>query len=508
MNKPARKPSRKRLFLPGLILCALAALLPALMLYLPNTAEIPFGGMLPYFGIMLLLGLLAWGAMTLIVRKRKGFAALTAAVWLLVLLNAGRLVPVIHTVNPFIGIKVIGPVVLAFLAAVTFGLSRLKEETLRDIVKVLALALAAVILTSAVTGLIPKGEKPEQAETEAAAAGRIDVSPAEGAARPNIYWIVADEYAGFQELEKYYHYDNSAFAGWLRDRGFTVSEGTHNWSVDTYAILLGVMNLGYTDYNPSTRETVIADPDKPLWNLLRDLGYGLYEAESTNKIRLTNRLRNAAEDSAPRTVDGDAVPNLLLQYSILYRWEEKVISLLAPSLSKAGARDAILRVFEWAENPDHHGTDSPAFTFIYVESPHAPYLFDREGSPVPAEHQSDKKNQKYYLDQLVWVTGRLQAVCDAIISKDPEAIIVLQSDHGMRFVPNITKLDQTNVLNAVYFHGEPLDGVTDANVINTWISVLNTQFSLSIDRVKEKRLPDVYREEWRDPEAEDPNKEP
>ena len=61
MHKPARKPSRKRLFLPGLILCALAALLPALMLYLPNTAEIPFGGMLPYFGIMLLLGLLAWG---------------------------------------------------------------------------------------------------------------------------------------------------------------------------------------------------------------------------------------------------------------------------------------------------------------------------------------------------------------------------------------------------------------------------------------------------------------
>ena len=61
----------------GIILCCMAALLPSLMLYFPNMDEIPFTGMLPFFGIMIAVGLLAWGAMYLITR-RKGLAAVAA----------------------------------------------------------------------------------------------------------------------------------------------------------------------------------------------------------------------------------------------------------------------------------------------------------------------------------------------------------------------------------------------------------------------------------------------
>lgn len=502
------KKRRCKLFLPGLLLCCLAALLPVLMLCLPNMAEISFRDMLPYIGFMLLIGLLAWAAMNLMIRRRKGFAALTAALWLLVLLNVGRLVPVIHTVNSQIGIRVIGPAVLVFLAAMTFGLSRLKEELLRDAVKVLSLALAAVILTSAVTGFISGGEQPEEeAEGTVAATERIDVRSAENTSRPNIYWIVADEYAGFQELEKYYHYDNSPFYNWLREKGFTVSEGSYNWSSSTFSILRDILNLGYRGKEERDKHEIVADPDQRFWNVLRDLGYGLYEAESNNKFRLANRLREAAGDTAPRTADGDAVPNLLLQYSILYRWENAVIDCLIPSLSKASAREAILDVLEWAEDPEHYRTEEACFSFIYVQCPHAPFFFDSEGNPVPEEHQTDFKDHKYYLGQMNYISGRLQTVCDTIIREDPGAVIVLQSDHGMRQVPNITKLDQTNILNAVYFHGEPLDDIVDANALNTWITILNTQFNLDISPVEEKRLPDEYRKKQRDPEAEDPNGE-
>ena len=136
----------------GIILCCLTALLPALLLFFPNMGEILFGDMLPYFGIMLGIGILAWAVMYLVFR-RKGMAAVTAAVWLLVLLNVGRLVPAIQKINPLIGIKVIGPVVLVFLAAVTFGLSRLKEEFLNDAAKVLCLALLVqLVLDPSVIG--------------------------------------------------------------------------------------------------------------------------------------------------------------------------------------------------------------------------------------------------------------------------------------------------------------------------------------------------------------------
>ena len=137
----------------GIILCCMAALLPSLLLYFPNMKEIPFTEMLLFFGIMIVVGVLAWAFM-LLVTRRKGLAAMAAAVWLLVLLNVGRIVPAIQEHYPLAGLKIILPAVLVILAVVTFGLSRLKEGFLNDAVKVVSLALAVFILTSAVSQLL------------------------------------------------------------------------------------------------------------------------------------------------------------------------------------------------------------------------------------------------------------------------------------------------------------------------------------------------------------------
>ena len=486
----------------GIALCCLAALLPSLMLFFPNMEEITFAGMLPYFGIMLGIGILVWAGMYLVFR-RKGLAAMVAAVWLLVLLNAGRIVPAIHEVYPLVGIKVIGPVVLVFLAAVTFGLSRLKEEFLNDAVKVLCLALAAFILTSAVPRFF-RSEKPaEEAETTAL---KYDLAPAEGTDRPNIYWIISDEYAGLDQLRKYYNYDNSEFYDSLRTLGFTVSDDSYNWYPDTYTVLRDIMSLRYTagPRTMSGKKGILSETNLPMWNLMRGLGYELYEAESTNKFHLANRLKKEIGDDTPQTADGSTVANLLLQYSILYRYEEKILQAVAPNLAKAQERVAIMNVFDWAEDPESISSEGPVCTVIYVKCPHKPYYFDRDGNQPP-EVEKGEDDKPWYVDQLVFATKHLQKVCENIIAQDPDSIILLQSDHGNRFVANVTRLDQTNVLNAVYFRGKPLEDIVNKNMINTWRTVLRTQFNLDLPDVKEKRLTNEYRRDMRDPEQEDPN---
>ena len=487
----------------GIGLCCMAALLPALLLYFPNMDEIPFTGMLPYFGILLGVGVLAWAFM-LLVTRRKGLAALSAAVCLLAVLNVGRIVPALQDNWPLLGVKVIAPVLLVILAAVTFGLSRLKEEFLNDAVKVAALAMAAFILTSAVPQFF---RSPEAEEDVPVPASEYDLAPAEGTDRPNIYWIISDEYAGLDELEKYYHYDNSPFYNRLRAMGFTVSDHSYNWSSDTYTILRDILHLNYTPSPGKTRakKQAVAEKDLPLWNLLRNLGYELCEAESTNKFRLVNRLKTEVKDDSPRTSDGKGVANLLLQYSLLYRYEEEILQRVAPSLAPATAKETILSVLNWAEDPENMRDPGPNFTVIYMKCPHEPFVFDRDGNDVPKEKQGITKDRKYYLDQLVYITGHLEKICGAILEADPDSIVVLQSDHGHRFVDNITWLDMTNVLNAVYFRGEPLEGIEDRNALNTWITVLRKQFRLDLPEVKEKRQKNEYRKSHRDKNAEDPN---
>ena len=488
----------------GIILCCMAALLPSLLLYFPNMDEIPFTGMLPFFGIMLAVGVLAWAGMLLITR-RKGLAAVAATLWLLVLLNVGRLVPYIHDYYPLIGLKVILPAVLVILAAVTFGLSRLKEEFLNDAVKVLCLALAAFLVTTAVPQFF-RGSEPEEDPADAVVAA-YDLSPAEGTDRPNIYWIISDEYAGLDELSKYYHYDNSPFYDRLRAMGFTVSDNSHNWSSNTYNILLDTLNLRYVRAPKLIREKeeALSNRDLPMLAILRELGYEVCEAESTNKFHFTNRLKKEITDTSPRTADGKAVPNLLLEYSILYRYEKEILRRFAPELVAASGREAIENVFEWAQDPASMRLPGPNFTVIYVQSPHAPFLFDRDGNEVPDEKHLEKREKQYYLDQLVYVTGQLEQICKNILAEDPDSIVVLQSDHGHRFVANVTWLDLTNVMNAVYFRGEPLEGIQDRNMLNTWIAVLRKQFRLDIPEVDEKRMKNNYREDQLDPDSENPN---
>ena len=491
--------------IPGILLCCMAALLPAVMLYFPNMEEIPLTGMLPYFGIMAGIGVLAWAGMYLVFR-RKGLAAVAAAVWLLVLLNVGRLVPVIRERWPLAGIRIFAPVTLVFLALATFGLSRLSEDFLGDAVKVMCLALAAFILTTAVPQFFRSPETGEE-EEETEAVSRYDLTPAEGTDRPNIYWILADEYAGLDQLEKYYHYDNSPFYDRLREMGFTVSDHSYNWSTDTYTILRDIMSLNYTKSPGKTmaKRRAVTDRDLPLWTMLRSLGYEVCEAESTNKFRLVNRLQKEIVDDSPRTADGSAVANLLLKYSLLYRYENEILRVLAPSMADATAKEAVLNVFRWAEDPESIHLPGPSFTLIYVKCPHEPFVFDRNGNGVAAENQKNVKDKKYYLDQLIFATKHLEKICVNITAEDPDAIVVLQSDHGHRFVDNGTYLDISNVMNAVYFRGQPIDGVENMNALNTWRAVMRKQFRLDLPEVKEKRLKNKYRPESRDPKAEDPN---
>ena len=499
----------------GILLCCLAALLPILLLYIPNTAEMSFGHVLPYFGVLILLGVIAWAGMYLISR-RKNFAAVAAAVWLLVLLNVGRIVPPLHTVFPLVGIKVIAPVVLVLLAGITWGLSRLKEGFLNDAKIVLTIALAAMILSTAVTALVMPNKsegdqvapREETAETgDSAILDTINLDGAEGTDRPNIYWLIFDEYAGDNELKKYYHYDNP-LSGTLAEMGFTVSENSYNWNTSTYRILQYITALQYTGANDlAAIRQEIAEPDRPLWTLLRRLGYQLYDMETADKFSLTNLLDIAAKKAVPQTVEGQTLLSLLLEYSILYRYEHEIADRILPAQSAGTVRDTILKVLDAAEHISRYRAGSPAFTFVYLHVPHAPYLFDRNGDAVDKEQEYNWKDKQYYLDQLIYTTGRMESICRAIIRDDPDSIIILQSDHGQRLVANVTNLDSTNILNAVYFRGEAIEEIKDKNGLNTWINVLNRQFRLNIREVKEVRVNTGYREGQRDPELEDPNAE-
>ena len=127
---------------------------------------------------------------------------------------------------------------------------------------------------------------------------------------------------------------------------------------------------------------------------------------------------------------------------------------------------------------------SDTFTMGYLAFPHPPYLVDEDGNRLNIQVNSSNI-QKCYLGQFQYATKLMIAILDNIIKNDPNAVVILQSDHGFR--ANVRTLSSsifpievmTNNLSAVYFQGKRLD-IEGLSSVNTVRAVLNDLLDLDL----------------------------
>lgn len=335
----------------------------------------------------------------------------------------------------------------------------------------------------------------------------------------DVYYLLFDEYGGTENLETYFGFDNSAFYDALKERGFSVSETSRNtescWTED---IVPNLMNLDYVvndDMTARARRTYLENP--VLVQLFWQNGY------QVNLINHWRYLRFPAKELT-RGQHEDTVSSYLLEHSLFQQ---------IPPL-----RDRInLKIFmNYRDNyvgPVENAVealegcadqvDGPTLTVSYIQSPHAPFVFHKDGSI-----QSDKskywywKEPQLYTDQLQYINSVILKTIDSIQSKDPDAVILLLSDHGAR-VP-LHMVEQfggpwfdaeketpvmQNALVSAYIPGQQLN-LEGQTGINATRMVLNGAFGLNLSLVPPAEgyvLPDYFNSKDR-PEPKESEEEP
>ena len=144
--------------------------------------------------------------------------------------------------------------------------------------------------------------------------------------------------------------------------------------------------------------------------------------------------------------------------------------------------------------------DGPTFTLGYIQSPHAPTILDKNGNLVDnythVGWQWDR--HELYLGQLEFISSEILEIVDNIQEHDPNAMIIIQSDHGSRqanhyynmgiwdtFDPKVENLFMQNTLNCVYYQGErfSIEGLTGINTIRT---ILNQVYGTDYEMIEPK----------------------
>ena len=307
--------------------------------------------------------------------------------------------------------------------------------------------------------------------------------------RPDIYYIIPDAYGSDSALKEVYGFDNSAFTGYLKAKGFIVASRSRSNYAFTELSITSSLNMDYLNFLTERMGIESADEtytDHLLMNnrvmaFLQGEGYTLVNAGSW----WGPTSRNTHADVNYRTSRINEFTLNVMQGSILLPFLEE--------FTENELRHKVLYAFDkLAEVPY---MEAPTFTLAHIICPHNPFIFGPEGEKVSTFRRLKYKadSRELYLDQVKFVNGKLMEAVAKILERSPTPpVIIIQGDHGGAFLhhavvragelpDNDFLREQMGIMNAYYLPGAGPDAVSDSiSPVNSFRIVFNTYFGANL----------------------------
>ena len=296
----------------------------------------------------------------------------------------------------------------------------------------------------------------------------------------DIYYIILDSYASSRTLMEFFNYDNSEFTDYLIDEGFFVATKSHSNYYATQPSLASSLNMEYMEYVNSLMLV-----DNKVMRFLKSKGY---------------KYIHFSSGRGPTDYNKFADLNIWGGYKLdEFSMFLSKTTILGPIMRNFD-RDRILGTFSKLEKLDQ--IIEPKFVFAHIYSPHMPYIFKANGDPVKinllesAKGIMPTKEKELYLNQLIFVSKKIEALVKEILLKSEVApIIILQADHGPgKFIladcehPTEEFLKgRMNIFNAYYLPGGGNEVLYNSiTPVNTFRLIFNFYFGTNYKLLEDR----------------------
>jgi hypothetical protein len=389
---------------------------------------------------------------------------------------------------------------LAILAFVLAALPRIEFGK-----ATLALNVATLALVLYLFGQVAWWSFPHAVRTGAQHASLEALSPPAGQTLPDIYYFILDSYGSAGLLQDAYGFDNRAFINNLEGQGFYVASCSQSNYGRTELSLGSSLNMDYLQKLDDTFTPDNIDRTR-LWNDIH-----------------TNAVRLDLEKAGYKTVafatgfafteldDADVYIAPSLAFSSLNEFETLLLrtTALQPLVTQGALnldqidgqryRERFRLVFDSMDRLAR--MPGPKFVFIYVVSPHPPFVFGPDGTPTDPDqflnsdhlYPADLYAQGYQ-NQVTYLNTQIEAAVSTLIRKSATPpVIIVQGDHG----PWIqTGSNQFRILNAYYLPGHENQLYPTISPVNSFRLVLDSylgaRYPLLEDQSYYSPTPNVY----------------
>lgn len=312
--------------------------------------------------------------------------------------------------------------------------------------------------------------------------------------KPDIYLIIADEYAGKNELKDIFSFDNTGFETDLIKRGFHVVNNTKSNYNRTLYSMASLLNMNYIENLKSigvnnTDMYLCTDLIKKnnLNEFLKEKDYKVYNFSpfdftgSPKPVKLFFFPDRKALITS-QTFTNRFWKNLWFHFSS----QNKIEEIINRNLDNNLKIDSLTRHIVVKKE------DNPKFTYSHLIMPHYTYYFDSVGKKNTDEKLLDenKLNKKDYISYLKYTNKKLLELIDYIkVNTEQPPLIILMSDHGFRQFEEDERVDNKYHfmnLNAVFIPNGNYSGFYDGmSNVNQFRVILNSQFGQKLPLLKD-----------------------
>ena len=309
---------------------------------------------------------------------------------------------------------------------------------------------------------------------------------------PDIYFIVFDEFSGFEPMRKYWHNPNvDDFIQFLDSHDFFIAEQSHSSSI--YSLHQMATRLNYEEFpcceSGEYLETYYENVSyNKVMRYLKSRGYSTAVFEELTIPRAYPALDPIVADysfaDVPETRMAITISETIFDEFGVFVANGSMLKIIPATHDKtlSGHRDKILYLINKIGDVDQ--VSSPKFIYVHLLLPHFPFMFDENGNVLDEELHG---NWNYYLGQYNYSMEVAKKLIENILANaDPERppVIILQSDHGARnidyggpLLENFPEEYKTQILFALHMPGYDTSKLSqDIEPINTFPIVFNYLF--------------------------------
>lgn len=313
--------------------------------------------------------------------------------------------------------------------------------------------------------------------------------------KPDVYLIIADEYAGKQQLKDIFSFDNFIFENALRNRGFywvENSRSNYNYTVYSTASLLNMQYIKNLKSNKINQEDFLTCRQliykSDIVKFFSQRGYEIYNC-SFFDLEKRKRATTSKYFPPPSKILTAQTFTSRVNFDLGFHFasSKTIERILKHNLYNIQETDSLTKKIASLK------TIAPKFVYTHLMMPHHPYYFDKDGRPTAVQRLEDiyKEDRKAYISYLQYTNKKLLELIDHIKKKSSGLpVIVLMSDHGFRQSgDNKIASYQFITLNAVYLPNGNYSGFYNGiSHVNQFRALLNSQFGQKLPLLKDSSI--------------------